>query len=179
MKAFGARPLLNTSLVFFLRYIALAIASSAIVACGWQLRGYEPKTGELVAAKTLDSLDISSSARNSDSLRAIKKNLTNQGIVIDKRSEIKLVLDEESLRRQPLTYRRSGIPAQYQLTVSLEYYVSRNNEVLVEQRTIVTRRNYDFDPNLIIAKDREEESLLEEMRQEISSRIITSIKQAL
>ena len=166
------------ALICVLYFIAAVLF---IGGCGWQLQGHQSNIGgaPYVAAKTLDALEITSSGRNSETLRSIKKSFTNNGITTDQPATIKLVLGRESLRRQPLTYSRSGIPAQYQLTVSLEYYVSRENDVLIEQRTIVARRNYDFDPNLIIAKDREEESLLEEMRQELSNRMMIAINQAL
>lgn len=105
--------------------------------------------------------------------------MLSEGISVDSTAELSLTLGRETLRRQPLTYNRSGVPAQYQLTLSFEYFVTKNNAVLIEQESITARRNYDFDPNLIIAKDREEQELLEEMQRELSSRILSNIRRRL
>lgn len=158
----------------------LSMVSTVLLSCGWQLRGHDglnPLASNKLA--TFAELKVVSENRNNAFFRSFQNVLLSNSIKLDANAVLRLDLSGEDLRRQPLTYSRSGVPAQYQLTLSVVYFASRAGEILVEEREITSRRNYDFDPNLIIAKDREEQELLDEMRQELSQRIINSIQQKL
>lgn len=170
----------RTNLTRLLLIFSSAYLCFSLAACGWQLRGHDninPLTSSTLAK--LENLNVVSENRNNSFFRAFQMTMQRQGIQLDKASDFRVEFNNESLRRQPLTYNRSGIPAQYQLSLSLEYFATNKDQVIVEERTIVSRRNYDFDADLIIAKDREEQELLEEMRYELSNRIISSIRQKL
>ena len=163
-----------------LMQLCLSASVLTCLGCGWQLRGYDQLNP--LAQSTLpelESLNVISENRNNAFFRSFQRALLRQGIKLDDDSAVQVEMSPETIRRQPLTYNRSGVPSQYQLTMSLAYFAYKNEIVLIEQREIVSRRNYDFDPNLIIAKDREEQVLLDEMRQELSNKIVSSIRRAL
>lgn len=164
----------------FAHTIVLTLAITLLSSCGWQLRGHYPANSERgQTLSQLKTLRVVSEDRNNAFFRSFHDTLKTQSIELSNDADIRVEIRPESLRRQPLTYGRTGVPAQYQLTLSIEYFSARADNVIVEQRNIISRRDYDFDPNLIIAKDREEQELLTEMRRELSERIIVSIQKAL
>ncbi len=151
---------------------ALGAALMLLSACGWQLRGGVPEstyTGGLTA------LNVVTENRSNPFFRAFSGALTRYAIEDRDDAELTLQLSRERQERQPLTYGSTGVPAQYQLILEVQYQVSRDGELLIPQRRINTRRTYDFDPDLIIAKDREQEELLAEMREELADRIFAAI----
>jgi LPS-assembly lipoprotein len=158
--------------------IVLALLSTLLMSCGWQLRG-----GGLQALdddKKIGTLKLLSENRSSEFYQAFQKILARQHIEENSESELLLSYSSENLSRQPLAYGSTGIPIQYQLNMSIEFSVAkRNGEWLLSPRRISARRNYDFDAELIIAKDREEQALLREMREELATQLIRSIQQAL
>lgn len=165
---------------FVVRCALLILMTSLVSSCGWQLRGHHPtvKSDKHTQVK-LQALNVVSENRNNAFFRRFRDTLKSQEIQLDSNAPVRVEFRPESLRRQPLTYARTGVPAQYQLTLTLEYFAARGQKVIVEQRRIISRRDYDFDPNLIIAKDREEQELLSEMRRELAERIIASVQKAL
>lgn len=170
-----------------LNFIKKRIATSALFfallvssACGWQLRGSQnPNSGDPLAASRIEALRIISTERNNAFFRSFKALLTQNAISIRDDAELLLQISPETLERTPLTYSKIGVPAQYKLQLEIEYQVSNKNDVMVPQTRIIARRSYDFDPDLIIEKDREEQELLKEMRLELSQRMLTSITKAL
>lgn len=163
---------------FYIAVLSL-FGSLLLSACGWQLRGYEPASQKLAAGTKIAQLKVVSENRNNAFFRTFRNTLLNQQIELTDASSLRIEFSNEFLRRQPLTYNSLGVPAQYQLSLSVRFYVADGTELIIEEREIISRRNYDFDPNLIIAKDREEQELLNEMRRELSQRMLTTLHQSL
>ncbi|WP_158224733.1 LPS assembly lipoprotein LptE [Agaribacterium haliotis] len=158
--------------------MALALLLSS---CGWQVRGAAPGTGVFAASALpeLDALELSSDSRNSAFYRSFLTTMTQRGIRLGSDSGLYVQLGRERLDRKPLSYASSGAAAQYQITMRMQYQVNQNATTLIEQREITARRNYDFDPEQIIAKDREQQELITEMRQQLVEQILSSIQRAL
>ena len=145
--------------------------------CGWQLRGYDPE--KPFVESNLDSVNVSSTSRDNAFFRRFYATLKRNHIQEDNASEFSLEIFEEEIDRKPLAYNRIGTPSQYKLTLSISYRFSRSGEELLPLTQVISRRNYDFDPNLIIAKDKEQEALIKEMRDELSQKIIDSVNNRL
>lgn len=143
-------------------------------ACGWQLRGYEP--GVAYSESSFNQLKITTTSRDNAFFRRFNAALKRNNIEINDDASSVLELFKEQIDRKPLAYNRIGTPSQYKLSLSIEYQFKNNDEVLIARTRINSRRNYDFDENLIIAKDREQEALIREMRDELSQRIIRMIR---
>lgn len=155
----------------------LWLSLAAVSSCGWQLRG--TVSGGIALSKSgVTEINVISNKRSNEFFRKLLEALTRRNIMESNDAELMLQLSPESLERRPLTYSRSGVPAQYQLELRVQYQVSRQNEVILPQREIVTRRNYDFDATLIIEKDREQEELLDEMRAELVEIILAATANA-
>ena len=168
--------------------ICALVALTLLAGCGWHLRGYD-SSGALsegsqarnAAMATLKhgGLHIVSENRYNAFYSALTLVLTKHNIKESGDSAIIVQLSPERMERKPLAYGSTGVPAQYELTLSLNYQLSRNGETLFTQRQLLSRRNYDFDPDLVVEKDREREELLAEMRIELSERMLSSIAKAL
>lgn len=88
-----------------------------------------------------------------------------------------LVIEKEKLEKRPLTVTETGVAAQYQLLLTINFSQKNSNDDSVgEVQQIVSWRSYDFDPKLIVAKTQEEEALIVEMREELSRRMLSLIK---
>ncbi len=169
---------INRKLPVMHRIFTFLTLAFVISACGWQLRGYEPEKSGLTFTR-FSELRVLSDDRYNAFYSALKTALTRNNIRENAQSDIVLQLSPEVFDRKPLAYGSTGVPAQYELTLSVEFQISRAGELLVPQRRLISRRNYDFDPDLVIEKDREQEELLQEMRSEMADRIIDAIAQSI
>lgn len=146
-----------------------------INACGWQLRGYQQFKN--LGDKRIASVDLSSGADNRLFLASLKRQLKDLSIELSDESEIKLNVGSENMERRPLSYSSTGIPVQYQLIMTVTFTVSKNLETLAAEKRILARRQYDFDTELVVAKNEEEKQLLQEMREELAMEIIAELHQ--
>jgi len=148
---------------------------AALSACGWQLRGSGSALGESYEQK-IGELAIVSEDRSNAFFTSLRRVLELNRVKENDNADLVLLFKNEKLERHPLAYSSTGIPSQYELTMSIEFEVrKKNGEHVLVPRNIISHRNYDFDAELIIAKDREEQELLEEMRRELAYQMLHSI----
>ena len=159
------------------RLFAISLCAFMLSSCGWQLRG--SNSSYLVSDSTsLTSLQLIADQKLVEIKKILADRCDDIGITLSSDSTARLTLQTEKVERRPLSYSSTGIPLQYQITMSVRYrFRPQISENYVEERTLVVRRNYDFDTELIVAKDEEERQLLDEMRQELSSRILANAQQ--
>ncbi|MFT7559139.1 MAG: LPS-assembly lipoprotein [Flavobacteriales bacterium] len=151
--------------------IALSIFTSA---CGWQLRGFETKAGQESSEK-LRLLNVYSENRSSEFYQALRTMLGRYRVSEQTNAEITLRYGKEHFERKPLAYGSTGIPVQYQLMMTIDFEALRGPKTLIESKTLIVRRNYDFDAELLIAKDREEQALRREMREDLAAQMLRLI----
>ncbi|CAM4099987.1 LPS assembly lipoprotein LptE [Pseudoalteromonas byunsanensis] len=89
---------------------------------------------------------------------------------------VQLHLYRDTLERQTLSLFKNGQVAQYQLAYGVSYRVTRPDQEPVEQR-FELYRNYQDDPDNALAKAKELELLLNELRQLASKRIVRELSQ--
>ncbi|WP_370979764.1 LPS assembly lipoprotein LptE [Agaribacterium sp. ZY112] len=165
-----------------MRVLAALVLSLCLASCGWQLRGSTSSDGGLFSGAKLppiDALHLSSQNRNDHFYRSFLNTLTRRGINHDVHADLLIQIGPEKLERKPLSYSSNGSAAQYLMTLSVQYQASKNGEILVAQRSVTARRNYDFNPDEITAKDREQEELLSEMRSQLVEQILASVQREL
>ncbi|BBN82414.1 LPS-assembly lipoprotein LptE [Pseudoalteromonas sp. A25] len=155
--------------------LALVLVCVLLSSCGFHLKkaSYLPvemRTLQLTGDDTRAQLY----ALLSNDLRQAKVTLVDQ----DKndKSVTKLHLFRDALERQTLSLFKNGQVAQYQLSYSVSYRLTRPNQDPVEQR-FELYRNYQDDPDNALAKAKELELLLNELRQLASERIVRELSQ--
>lgn len=158
-----------------LRFSFFICALLLIQSCGWQLRGYEQyKNGNV---KKIAEVYLRNSSDNRLFQASLKRQLEDLSIELNSDAKISLIVHKESTERRPLSYGSTGIPVQYQLIMSITYAYSTEPNTVPVERKLMARRQYDFDTSLIVAKREEERTLLQEMRDELASRIIASLSE--
>ncbi|MBD1581219.1 LPS-assembly lipoprotein LptE [Pseudoalteromonas sp. S16_S37] len=160
---------------FFKHGLALLLVCVLLSSCGFHLKkaSYLPiemrtlqLTGDDTRAQLFELL--------SSDLQQAKVTLVSKAK--DDTAITKLHLYRDTLERQTLSLFKNGQVAQYQLAYGVSYRLTRPNQEPVEQR-FELYRNYQDDPDNAIAKAKELELLLNELRQLASERIVRELSQ--
>lgn len=105
----------------------------------------------------------------------MQQRLVHSGISISESgSSYQLTLLSDKLERRTLSLFESGQVAEYELLYQVNYQLLKDNQLLLE-KTAEVARDYQDDPNFALAKTRERELLVNEMRAEASRIILQQI----
>ncbi|WP_290654706.1 LPS assembly lipoprotein LptE [Idiomarina sp.] len=136
-------------------------------ACGFQLRdNYQlPATLQQMQLQSVSSLQLEASLR---------QRLLTAGIQLSDQAaadvaQLRVLSDQ--LERRTLSLFESGQVAEYELLYRVNYQVIRNGELIIED-TIEVARDYQDDPNFALAKTREREMLVAEMRDDAARHLV-------
>lgn len=136
--------------------------------CGFQLRG------DYQLPETLQSVSLQSQVSQELSVH-MEQRFIHSGIPVTKAEQPVVVrLLSDKLERRTLSLFESGQVAEYELLYQVNYQLF-NNEKLRLERTVEVARDYQDDPNFALAKTREREMLVDEMRAEASRLILQQI----
>lgn len=146
---------------------ALAVSVVVVAAgCGWNLRGWSNSSA-------ISSLDLLTADRYAPLTLALLETMQQQGISEESSAQLQLILTDETLHKRIVAVTSIGSPSQYELSLSAEYqYRAADEQAKTLPRTLTVFRAFDFDPNNTVAKNEEENTLLEEMRRELALRIL-------
>ena len=143
------------------------IVMITLSACGFQLRdNYQlPATLQQMQLQSVSSLQLEASLR---------QRLLTAGIQLSDQAaadvaQLRVLSDQ--LERRTLSLFESGQVAEYGLLYRVNYQVIRNGELIIED-TIEVARDYQDDPNFALAKTREREMLVSEMRDDAARRLV-------
>ncbi len=143
------------------------IVMITLSACGFQLRdNYQlPATLQQMQLQSVSSLQLEASLR---------QRLLTAGIQLSDQAaadvaQLRVLSDQ--LERRTLSLFESGQVAEYELLYRVNYQVIRNGELIIED-TIEVARDYQDDPNFALAKTREREMLVAEMRDDAARHLV-------
>ena len=156
------------------KYVIAAVlsVSTMLSGCGFHLRS-GPSLPD-----NINTVAIDSARAHAPLARALDKHLNVYGLnSVDKNEQsamennIHIYLLPEQLERQLLSVYPSGQVAEYELIYIVRYRVQfPGKEALMAQFEVV--RDYQDDPDQVLAKSRELELMLDEMRDEAADIII-------
>ena len=143
------------------------IVMITLSACGFQLRdNYQlPATLQQMQLQSVSSLQLEASLRQR--LLPAGSQLSDQAAADV--AQLRVLSDQ--LERRTLSLFESGQVAEYELLYRVNYQVIRNGELIIED-TIEVARDYQDDPNFALAKTREREMLVSEMRDDAARRLV-------
>ncbi len=153
-----------------LRILIISLLTTAVVSgCGFQLRdSYQlPDALQRVylkAPKFNEFADILSQ----------RIELAGAQIVTDDPS-LMLVIVSDKLTRRTLSLSGSGQVAEYELIYTVNYSINEAEQPPVAL-TVEVYRDYQDDPNFALAKTRERELLVREMREEAARQMMRQIR---
>jgi LPS-assembly lipoprotein len=146
------------------------LAACLLTACGFHLRGSQ------LLPVGVEYLAIHTSESHSALQRALKKRMkvyaiaeANEQSALDKTIVIQLMPDQ--LDRRLLSVFSTGQVAEYELIYTVRYSATFPDNHVVNANFEVLR-DYQDDPDQVLAKSRELDLVLDEMRLEAADRII-------
>jgi LPS-assembly lipoprotein len=139
--------------------------------CGFALRG------DYLLSPQLQTLHLSSADKFGELTRQVKQHLTiNKIKLLSQATENvpQLKLSKDSLNRRTLSVFPNGQVAEYELIYTVRYrlVLSQND---VRSFVFELNRDYQDDPNIALAKSRELELMLSEMRKEAANKILRDL----
>ncbi|PYE35346.1 LPS-assembly lipoprotein [Idiomarina fontislapidosi] len=144
---------------------------SGLNGCSFQLRdSYQlPTNLQAVRLDSIDSLELEAS---------LTQRLLTAGIqVVDastRSSTTVIRVLSDGLERRTLSLFESGQVAEYELIYQINYQVVREGQTEYDGQVEVAR-DYQDDPNFALAKTRERELLVSEMRDEATRRLVRQL----
>lgn len=142
--------------------------SLMLASCGFQLRDDYQLPASLQQAKL-------SAPQFSEFAEVMRERLVLAGVeLVEKDSPVTIRINNDQLDRRTLSLSASGQVAEYELIYRVRY------ELLQEQREpqqfeLEVYRDYQDDPNFALAKTREREILVGEMREEAARRVLRQL----
>lgn len=148
---------------------------AGLSSCGWQLRGLSNNLSPQGSEERLKALQLTIGNTKGPLADALQEQMMRMKIALNESAKVVLVIEKEQVDKRPLALSDTGVTAQYQLIYTVHYhYQSEQGEALTPKRKVTSWRTYDFDAQLIVSKSLEEAGLLQEMREELSQRILGS-----
>ncbi|WP_372761485.1 LPS assembly lipoprotein LptE [Pseudoalteromonas sp.] len=152
--------------------LALVLVCFLLTSCGFHLK----KASSL--PDDLKQLTLVGDDEKSALFSAVKSELLASGVtlVAPSKTAAQLYVFKEQLERQTLSLFQNGQVAEYELTYSVSYALNRPNGKAIEKR-FELYRNYQDDPDHALAKAKELELLISEIRLQASRRIARELSQ--
>ncbi|TMO77826.1 hypothetical protein CWC16_11950 [Pseudoalteromonas sp. S3776] len=152
--------------------LALVLMCFVLSSCGFHLK----KASSL--PDNLKTLTLKGDDEKSSLFLNLKKELkaSNVELTPSAKNVAQLYLRKESIERQTLSLFQNGQVAEYELAYGVSYVVKRPGEKAIEKR-FELYRNYQDDPDHALAKAKELELLISEIRQQASRRIVRELSQ--
>ncbi|GAA0675277.1 LPS assembly lipoprotein LptE [Rheinheimera tangshanensis] len=153
-----------------LMWTGLLLAGSLLLtSCGFHLRGSLPL--ERYPAIFVDA------KKHSELASLLSEQLESNAVKLLTKLDPKapaLMLQQDSLERRTLSLFPNGQVAEYELIYRVKYQVLLPGQDIQEFQFELTR-DYQDDPNLALAKAKELDLLLQELRSQAASRIIRQL----
>jgi len=152
--------------------LALVLMCFVLSSCGFHLK----KASSL--PDNLKTLTLKGDDEKSSLFLNLKKELkaSNVELTPSAKNVAQLYLRKESIERQTLSLFQNGHVAEYELAYGVSYVVKRPGEKAIEKR-FELYRNYQDDPDHALAKAKELELLISEIRKQASGRIVRELSQ--
>ncbi|BED88645.1 MULTISPECIES: LPS-assembly lipoprotein LptE [unclassified Pseudoalteromonas] len=156
----------------FKNTLALVLMCFVLSSCGFHLK----KASSL--PDNLKMLTLKGDDEKSSLFLNLKKELkaSNVELTPSAKNVAQLYLRKESIERQTLSLFQNGQVAEYELAYGVSYVVKRPGEKAIEKR-FELYRNYQDDPDHALAKAKELEMLISEIRKQASRRIVRELSQ--
>ena len=142
--------------------LALAALLIVVAGCGWRLRG--ATAVELALPPMFVEITDAAGALR----REMERGLKTAGVAVVAERELAsliLLVGPENTQRRVLSVGAGGKAREYELQYSLRFAVNRPDGVAVlPGQTISLQRDYAFDEEQVLASDREQRRLFDQMR---------------
>jgi len=133
----------------------------SLSACGFRLRG------SVEVPDVLQQTYIAGVAEFSELNQELRKVLQRSGsTVVNNSASAKsiITISGENFRRRVLSVDAAGRASEYELHYKYNFTINRvGGEVIIQDQSIIVLRDYQFDPDNVLAKDAEETQIRSDM----------------
>ncbi|WP_199609351.1 LPS-assembly lipoprotein LptE [Flocculibacter collagenilyticus] len=157
------------------RFIIITLTCLLVVTtlngCGFHLRGSHFLPAEM------RTLYVNSTDKRSELANVVSSHLRNNNVNLlqsPTSTVTRLDLLRDRLDRRTLSLFKNGQVAEYELIYTVEYAVTVTNKE-AEYFSFEVYRNYQDDPDKVLAKSRELSLVLSEMRQQAADKILRQL----
>lgn len=155
--------------------VSLVLTTFILQGCGFKLRS------DYQIAKQFSHMQISSAEKHSPLQRTLSNRLSFLDVNVQEKRELfqnqvpTIYIQPEKLERRILSLFPSGQVAEYELVyqVSYQFYAHASSDPREEK--ILLTREYQDDPDQVLAKSRELDLILDELRTQAADNIIRSL----
>ena len=147
-------------------YLAGLVALSA---CGFHLEGSAPLPTQ-VKRPYVEAAD-----RQSDFAQSLRRSLLSNGARLQQnKSDSSAVVSilKDSFTRRVLSVSATNQPNEYEITYAVRVSVSAGDKDLLPPQDVIATRTYSFTEPLLLAKGHEEDSLREDMANDLAERVM-------
>lgn len=157
-----------------MRALVVIVMCAWLAGCGFQLRG-EARLPAFMSETRLVAADDTSLF-----VRELGLLLEANGVrLVDEAGEQAAVLEihSERVHREPLSVSSQARVREYLLIHELDFELrAADGETLIEREQLRLTRDYSFDEQEILAAQREEEFLRDDLRREMASRLMRRLE---
>jgi LPS-assembly lipoprotein len=147
------------------RFLCVAVVSLLLGACGFHLRGSEPLPAEMSVTYIHGTSEFGTLY---DDFRTA---LESRGVrVTQDRGEATAVLNilEDNTDKIVLTVNLSGKVQEYRISQNIQFEVAAaDGQPLLDQQSVTRSRDFKFDRNDVLGKERENEVIREELQRDV------------
>lgn len=149
--------------------ILILVAASLATGCGFHLRGKLPLPEQLKV--------ISVSSTDREVKEQMIESLEASGAQVVDQAEARSMLDMYAVNfaRKVRTIDTRGKVTGYVLRYDVSYRVTNAEGDVLRETTLALQRDYNFDPEQVLQAEEEEESLRENMVEELTQRIMRQL----
>ena len=149
--------------------LALCLLGLLLAACGFHLQGHTPLPAQ-VKTPYLEAPDV-----QTDFVQSLRHALLTNGatLVPDKgKSSAVISILEDQMVRRVVSVSATNQPNQYELTYTVRVAVTSGDKELLPSQEVTVTRTYSFSEPLLLAKGHEEDSLREDMANDLADRVM-------
>ncbi|URQ89269.1 LPS assembly lipoprotein LptE [Pseudoalteromonas sp. SCSIO 43101] len=152
--------------------LALALVCLLLTSCGFHLK----KASNL--PEDLKVITLAGDDKKSALFELVEKELIASQVKLNESDSLypELIIHKDRLERQILSLFDNGQVAEYELAYSVSYTLKRPGQKAINQ-SFELYRNYQDDPDNALAKAKELDLLLNEIRKQASRRIVRELSQ--
>jgi len=143
-----------------MRALLIVLLALSLTACGFHLRGVGE--GEL----PFSTVSVTGDGAFAGELRTYLHRDRNLRVVQNGEAEVNIAIRAEKYGKDIQSINSVGRVAEYRLNLQVDFQVSRNKQVILENGQQKLHRTLTWDANNVLPKESEEELLQKDMRRD-------------
>ena len=144
-----------------------------LTGCGFQLRGSQDYNFDI------QNIELKANNARSELLAEIATTFASQGLDNQPGAEYSLRVISEGVNRRPVASTGDISVSEYELRLDVTFQVTKAGTIIIPPTSVFVEKNYSFDAGSLVGSNKEEELVVEEMRQDAAGQILRRLQAAL